>query len=97
MTNIAGGPVEAHEMSGMTEFSRADIEAMVREGVRAAFRDVGFNEQEAFEHRRDMEFLRDWRKLCELSRSRGILMILTMIITGLVGMLVLGFRGYFSG
>lgn len=80
-------------MSG--DFTRADIEAMVEVGVRRAFRDVGFNDEEVFEHRRDMEFLREWRKVCELSRSRGVVVLVTMVITGAVGMILLGFKNYF--
>lgn len=83
--------------SCMTNLTRADIESIVEAAVRRAFRDIGVNGDEAFEHRRDLEFLREWRKICELSRSRMVVVLVTMAVTAAIGAVALGIRNYFTG
>ena len=43
---------------------------------------IGIEPGNHTEMRRDFEFLRDWRRLCEMSKRRGVVTIVTIIIGG---------------
>lgn len=85
------------------ELTRAEIEDIIEKSTERAlvkaFRDVGIGidgDENLFEIRRDFIFLRDWRMTCEQVRSKGVLSIVGIAITGLIGLLVLGIKGYFG-
>lgn len=75
------------------------IEAVVERGIIKAFRDLGLyageDMGEVFEVRRDMTFLREWRMTCEQVRSKGTLAVVSMVITAMTALLVLGAKGFF--
>lgn len=72
----------------------AEIESLVERAIVKAFRDLGFETHETFEVRKDLMFLREWRQTCEEVRSKGTFTIVSLLVTGLIGLLVLGFRGW---
>lgn len=75
------------------------IEAIVERGIVKAFRDLGLHAGDdanaVFEVRRDLTFLREWRLTCEQVRSRGTLAVMSMILTAMTALLVLGARNFF--
>ena len=72
----------------------AEVESLVERAIVKAFRDLGFDAQDPFEIRRDLNFLREWRVTCEDVRHKGTFTLITLAITGIIGLLVLGFRGW---
>lgn len=81
--------------------TRQEIEDIVTTAVARAFRDVGLSAgdgttfEEAKAVRADLQFLRDWRELCELMRHKGIATGILMTMTALGVVLVLGLRSWF--
>ena len=75
------------------------IESVVERAIVKAFRDLGIyaggDAGEIFEVRRDMSFLREWRQTCEQVRSKGTLAVLSMMLTAIAALLVLGTRQFF--
>jgi len=75
------------------------IETIVERAIVKAFRDLGIyadgDTGEIFEVRRDMTFLREWRMTCEQVRSKGTLAVMSMIITAVGAMIVLGTKQFF--
>lgn len=70
------------------------LEELFERAIAKAFRDIGFEQDDVFEVRRDLLFLREWRHTCEEVRHKGIFTLATLVITGVIGLLVLGFRGW---
>jgi hypothetical protein len=73
---------------------RNELECIVSGAIHKAFRDVGLDPSAAFELRRDLTFLREWRETCELVRSRGIISGVTLIFAALATVLLLGVKGW---
>lgn len=46
------------------------------------------------EFRKDLEHLRSWRLAVKEAKSKGFLTILTILVTGAVGLMVAGFQGW---
>lgn len=75
----------------MTE---AQVEQAVERAIMKAFRDIGFREGDTFEVRKDLMFLREWRQTCEQVRTKGTFTVIGLVVTGLVALLVIGFKGW---
>jgi hypothetical protein len=67
-------------------------EAAAEKAVEMLFAKLGIQSSDPFAMQRDMAFLREWRQTCELIRGKGMVAMLTVSITGLIGLLVLGFK-----
>lgn len=74
--------------------TKEDIEEIASEAIKRAFRDMGITESDPFEMRKDFAHLREWRITCEQVRSRGTITLAMLVLTGLIGLLVLGFKGW---
>lgn len=83
--------------NSLTQDQRDELEQLIANGVERAFRDVGFNRKDVFEFRKDLTFLREWRLMCDSVRSKSLLTLVTLGITGLVGLLLIGFTMWFKG
>ena len=84
----------------MSELTRGDIEDVVERAVEKAvlrvFLNVGIEASEPFAVRRDMEFLRDWRLMCELSRKRGVIVTVTAALSCIFALITLGLHQWFK-
>lgn len=78
------------------DISHDQMEEIAKRAVKAAFRDIGISDEEAFEMRRDFEFLRQWRETCEAVRTKGFATSVGLTITGVVALIVLGIRHYLN-
>ena len=82
------------------EMSQEESKAMARdiakETVKLVLRDLGIDiaDDEPFELRKDFLFLREWRQTCEQVRNKGTMTVVGIIVTGLLGLLVLGFKQF---
>ena len=74
-----------------------EVERLVERAIVKAFRDLGFDEADTFEVRKDLMFLREWRHTCEEVKHKGAFTMITVVVTALIGLLVLGFRGWIHG
>ena len=70
------------------------LEQLIKDGIRDSFRDVGLNDEEVFELRKDLTFLREQRLTCDKLRVSGLWYLLSVAGAGITGLLVLGFKGW---
>ena len=68
--------------------SQAVVETLVR---------LGLDTASPMEMQRDMQHLRDWRKTTERIQSHSLLTIVGIIVTGLVGLVVVGLLRHLKG
>jgi len=71
---------------------RVELETLIAAGVQRAFRDVGLNQEEVYELRKDLTFLREWRTTCDTLRVKGAWTIFWLTLTGITGLVILGVR-----
>lgn len=72
------------------------IGQIVERAVFKAFRDLGLqvHEDDLFESRKDLTFLREWRHTCEEVRSKGVVAMAGLTLTGVIALLLLGFKDW---
>lgn len=71
---------------------RDELEHLITAGVEAAFKDVGLNQSEVFELRKDMTFLREWRVSCEDLRQKGMWYTASLMVLGIAALIGLGLK-----
>ena len=72
-----------------------ELELVIASALGRAFRDMGLDQDQIYELRKDLTFLREWRETCELIRTRSLIVFITLVIGSAIGALWLGFKGYF--
>lgn len=78
----------------MTDRELEDIAQRVAVRV---LRDLGINADDAFEMRRDFEFVRRWRCTTDSLRGRTLWTVVGTLVAGSLAMIWLGLRSMFSG
>lgn len=62
------------------------------DAAREALKDVGLDPDDAREIQADMRHLRDWRVSVGQVKRHGLLALVTVLVTGLAGAVVMGIR-----
>ncbi len=76
--------------------TRADVRDVVRETVEDIFLILGIDASTPLTVQQDMHFIRELRTASETVRSRGLLVLVGILITAAAGALWLGIRGAIS-
>lgn len=71
-------------------------ETVAHKTVHAMFQNLGIRHEDIYETQRDFAFLREWRQTCEMVRGKGLLTVLSITVTGIIGLIILGLRQYFN-
>lgn len=77
--------------------TKAELRELIRSAINESFLNVGLNHEEVFELRKDLTFLREQRIMCESLRTRGIWYMGAIVLSGIVGLILIGFKGWVSG
>lgn len=81
----------------MLVISEKELRALMKETVQETLTSFGIDTKDPFELQRDFSHLREWRKSSEAIKTKGMLTIITLFITGLAGILWLGLTSEFKG
>ena len=79
----------AEALADQEGLHRDEIDAIVRRAVAATLASLGIEEDERRELRADFQHLRRWRKSVEQAQSYTFKAVITVIVTGLVGAVLL--------
>jgi ABC-type transporter Mla maintaining outer membrane lipid asymmetry permease subunit MlaE len=82
----------AETLADQERLHRDDIDTIVRRAVAATLMSLGIEEDERRELRADFQHLRRWRKSVEQAQSYTFKAVITVIVTGLVGAVLLGIK-----
>lgn len=69
----------------------------ISEVVRTTLLQMGVDSGNPIEAQKDFQHLRQWRRAGEELRSKSLVGLLALFITGLVSLVLLGLRQYFNG
>jgi hypothetical protein len=72
--------------------SRSDVKSVVREAVHETLLTLGVDAGEPLTVQQDMHFIRELRGASETIRSRGLFVLVGILVTALVGAAWLGVR-----
>lgn len=64
--------------------------------VRQTLLQMGVDSDNPLESQKDFQHLRNWRRAGEDLRSKGMLALVSIFVTGLVGLLIVGLKEYFK-
>ena len=100
INNKQGVEVDVTTETATVYLTRREIEDIAATAITRSFRDLGISAgagssiEEARAVRADLQFLRDWRELCELVRHKGVAAGILMVMTALGVVIVLGFKSW---
>lgn len=78
------------------DMTHDDLKKLIAEAVRETLVQMGADPSNPIEMQRDFQHLRQWRRAGEDLRSKGMLTLLSIFITGSVALLLVGLRDYFG-
>jgi 2-iminoacetate synthase ThiH len=71
---------------------KAIATAAAKEAVKETLMQLGMSSVDPIEVQKDMAHLRNWRKAVEGVQTKGLLTMVTILLTGAIGMFVIGFK-----
>src|SRR3954469_24942233 len=84
--------VVAETLAEQKRLHLGDIDAVVLRAIATILTSFGIEEEDRRELRADFQHLRRWRKSVEQAQSYTFKAVITIIVTGLVGAVWLGFK-----
>ena len=83
---------ELQEVIDEHTLSKDEMRQIVKEAVSETLTQLGVDTSSPMEMQRDFQHLRDWRMAQEVIRRKGYMTLLGILVTGLAGLLWLGFK-----
>ncbi|HFH4298112.1 TPA: hypothetical protein ACGJ44_001698 [Pseudomonas aeruginosa] len=80
----------------LADMTRDELRELIAETVRETLTQMGADSAHPLEMQRDFQHLRQWRKAGEDLRSKGMLTLLSIFVTGSVALFLVGLRDYFG-
>jgi hypothetical protein len=88
--------VVAETMAEQQRLHHEDIDAVVLKAVAAILTSFGVEDDDRRELRTDLRHLRRWRKSVEQAQSYTFKAVITIVVTGFVGVVGLGIKALLS-
>jgi hypothetical protein len=77
------------------DMTKEELREFMSQCVHDTLTSMGVDTSEPLNMQRDFQYLRDWRIAVEATKRKGILTLITVLITGMLGLLWLGFKENF--
>lgn len=87
---------EAVKAAAAASLSAADIKTLVAEAVKQTLIQIGIDHSNPIEMQQDFQHLRAWRKSGQELKTKGMLALLGIFLTGFGGLLLLGLKEWFK-
>jgi len=72
--------------------TRGELRTLMQEAVQDAFLKIGVDSDDPIEMQKDFQHLREWRMAVATFRTRGVLTMLALLISGCAAALWIGFK-----
>lgn len=79
-------------MTDRIHMSREELRELIRETVQETFTTLGVSIDDPIEAQKDFQHLREWRQTSEAVKSKGILALLGVLVSGMAAAAWLGFK-----
>lgn len=78
----------------LADMTRDELRELIAETVRETLLQMGADPTDPLEMQRDFQHLRQWRRSGEELRSKGTLALLGIFLSGVAGLIAVGFRDW---
>lgn len=78
----------------LADMTRDELRELIAETVRETLTQMGADPAHPLEMQRDFQHLRQWRRAGEDLRSKGTLALLGIFLSGVAGLIAVGFRDW---
>lgn len=78
----------------LQDLSSDETRELIREAVRETFLMLGVKIDDPIEVQKDFQHLRDWRTTTDSIKSKGLMTLMGIIVSGFVAAVWLGFKGF---
>lgn len=78
----------------LNNMTHEELQKLIAEAVRQTLVQMGADPSNPIEMQRDFQHLRQWRKAGEDLRSKGTLALLGIFLSGVAGLIAVGFRDW---
>ena len=89
--------MSANQDKPVIQLTKDELKDLMEQAVHDAFVRMGVEANNPLEMQRDFQHLREWRVATTALRAKGLLVTLTIIMSGTIGALWLGFRDLITG
>lgn len=76
--------------------SATDLRLLAAEVVKQTLTQIGVDQSNPIEMQADFQHLRSWRKAGQELKTKGMVALLGLFLSGLGGLIVIGLKGWFS-
>lgn len=84
----------AEKAASKASMDREELRGVVSEAVKETLTQLGIQSDHPIEMQRDFQHLRQWRRAGEDLKSKGFVVLMTIFLTGLISMLLLGVKSW---
>jgi len=77
------------------EIVKTAMQPVIAETVKQTLIQLGIDNSDPLEMQRDFQHLRDWRRSVEDLKRKSLLTMIGIVVTGAVGLLLVGLREWF--
>lgn len=85
------------EEDRVIQLTEAQLKELMEDAVTDAFVKLGIDAGDPLEMQKDFQHLREWREATHTLQSKGLMVILTLLLTGGCAALWLGLKGMVVG
>lgn len=75
--------------------TKDEIRELISQGVQDALIRLGVDSMNPLETQADLRYLRMWRLSVETAKTKGMVVVIGILVSGMVGTLVMGLKGFF--
>lgn len=86
----------AEQAAQKASMTKEEASTLVAEAVRQTLLQLGVDSTNPLEMQRDFQHLRQWRRAGEDLRGKGMFVLMSIFISGLVGLIVVGIKEWFG-
>lgn len=80
------------EIMKLTAEQKEELKLLVAESVRETLIQLGISSHDPIEMQKDMQHLREWRKSMDSVKSKSMLTLLTVVVSGMLAALWVGIK-----
>ncbi len=77
--------------------SEKELRTLISATVKDTLLSLGVDNTDPIEMQKDFQHLREWRLSTDAAKRKGVLAVVTVVVTGVLGAIAMGVKSYFGG
>lgn len=76
------------------EMSEKELRDLISSTVKDTLLSLGIDNEDPIEMQKDFQHLREWRESTDAAKRKGVLAVVTVIVTSVIGAVIMAFKSY---